>query len=299
MMTGFAARTIFFSARIGFALVFACSALLSSTQVVLAQSKAPRLSQAPRERVLVMVIRGPNITPSEEAIRRRVGEVIERRLHVEVVSTEETFVQVGASFQKMLEDCRGEAPCYARLVGSVDARYLLVISARKVRDSVVFGSRMIDLDTQKVAGKAIGRISSEDPLLDSIEPQLQKTVPVEMWNPYGSLFVKVVQSGAEVFVNQKLMGLSPLQEIENLLPGTFAIEVSLRGYETSKRDLIVERMKRTSSEISLEKSAGLLSQWWFWTAVGVLAASGVTAGVLASRESSPVFCSSPDPNACP
>jgi len=266
---------------------------------VFAQPSMPRPGQAPRERILLMVIRGTQITLTEQQIRTKVRESIEAHLHAGVVSSEETFVQGGASFQRMLEDCRGEAPCYARLVGSVDARYLLVLSARKVRDLIVFGTRLIDLDVQKVLGKGIGRITGEKSLLAAIEPQLKKTIPVEMWDPYGSILIKVERVGAEVFINDILMGLSPLRKLNKILPGPYSISVQHEGYEPVRRELEVRRMALSETSFLLKRSPGILSKWWFWTGLGLLTVAGVASGFVFSQSSSPILCSSPDPNACP
>ena len=291
------------SVRVAVHLVFA--QLLSSiilchfSSIAFAQDSTPLPPQAPRERILIMLVRGQDIGISEQAIRTRVQELVEKNLHAEIVSNEEAFVQVGSSFQKMLEDCRGAAPCYARLVGSVDARYLLVLSAKKARDLLLFGSRLIDLDVQEVLGKAIGRLSGEDSLMEAIEAQLKKTVPEAMWSPYGSLHVKVEPAGAQVLVNKKLLGISPLPVIKNILPGSLTVETRLAGYQDVLQTVEISRTEKTETNIVLKPTEGILSKWWFWTSLGVVAASGIVGAVIVSGQGSPVFCSSPDPNLCP
>ncbi len=264
-----------------------------------AKSQDAPLKQRARDRIMVMVISGADVSLSKDDVRQKTREILETHLHADVVSNEETFVHGGASFQKMLEDCRGVAACYARLVGSVSARYLLVVSARAAGEIVVLGSRMIDLDAQKVSGQAIGRVPSTKNLMLEIKTQLRKTIPEPMWDPYGSITVNVEQSGAQVHLNDALMGISPISRIDKILPGNYTVSVSSDGYAMDKRTISVRRNEDSKVQFNLQPKSGLLSQWWFWLGVGVVAVSGVSAGVLLSNQGPPVFCSSPEPSACP
>lgn len=260
-------------------------------------SKGPK--QMARARIMVMVISGENVSTSKTALARKAGAILESHMHADLVSKEEAFVHGGASFQTMLQDCRGIAACYSRLVGSVDARYLVVISARAVNDIVVLGTRMIDLDQQIVSGKAIGRIKADQVLLDNLEAQLKKTVPEILWDPYGSISLRVQQSGAQVRLNGAPLGSSPLQTIEKLLPGEYTIGITLDGHVHEESKFTVVKNQELQLKFNLKPKSGPFSQWWFWTSLAALAVSGIGAGIFLSQQGPPVFCSSPDPNACP
>ena len=284
--------------RIVFSVLVTCLILITS-RFAEANPTAPTVPQASPERILIMVVLGENIGLREDRIRARAQYVVEENLHAEIVSDEEAFVQVGTSFQKMLEDCRGAAPCYARLVGSVDARYLLVLSIRKVRDLVLFGSRLIDLDVQKVLGKAISRHSSQEELEAAITTQLQKTVPELMWRPYGALQLNVQPPGSEVMVNDSIVGLSPIPRIDDLLVGRYRVQARLKGHTTVSTTVAVNRAETTNADISLLPTDEIMSKWWFWVSVGVLVVSGAAAGIMSTNNSMPTLCSSPDPDRCP
>ena len=68
---------------------------------------------------------------------------------------------------------------------------------------------------------------------------------------YGSLEVKSVPSGAEVFVNGEFFGVTPLKG-EMIRPGTYMIEVRKLGFQTEKRNAAVAPESTSSHFVILE-----------------------------------------------
>jgi hypothetical protein len=94
-------------------------------------------------------------------------------------------------------------------------------------------------------------------------------------------------AGAEIRVNGKLLGTAPLSKLVRLPPGSVNVTAIKKGYYAFKRDLDLPAGKVTRVSITLVKikpkvvkvsvKTPVWKKWWFWTAVGVLAA-GAAAG---------------------
>lgn len=250
------------------------------------------------DRILVLVVRGEGISAPVVAFQERSRKVIEEHLHARVVSMEEAFVRGGAEFQAKLAMCKGEDSCYARLVGAVEANYLLVITASKVGDLRVVGSRLIDLDAVTARGNAVDAVPEGRDVLDVLPERIKASVPESMWDPFGALSIEVNVAGAEVSVGGRPAGVSPLPRIEGLLPGVYPIAVSKSGFKPGAAEGRVARGETSSVKVALEEESSF-SGWWIWAIVGVAAAAGAATAIgVAASGGEATFCSSPDPAAC-
>jgi len=94
-------------------------------------------------------------------------------------------------------------------------------------------------------------------------------------------------AGAEVRVNGRKVGISPLRTTVRLNPGPVAVTATRKGYYGFKRDLAIARGKSALVRIRLIKikpkvirkivkvpATPIYKRWWFWTAVGAVVAGG-------------------------
>jgi hypothetical protein len=110
-------------------------------------------------------------------------------------------------------------------------------------------------------------------------------VTLEREDNTGILVVRSPQAGAAVSVDGKRHGTVPLElRVE---PGTYRVELTKDGYEPAKTTMVVVAGERKSADVTLASKPGLLSRWWFWTAVGVVVVGGVGTYVALSTEESP------------
>lgn len=121
----------------------------------------------------------------------------------------------------------------------------------------------------------------------------------------GQVVLTVDPPGAQVLVDGRDAGTTPLHEPLRLGPGSHVLELRRDGFESFRRELTVEQGERVEvvavlvpaapvvaapaepPEVPLEPPAeepadgGVASSWWLWTIVGAVVVGGaVTAGVL-------------------
>lgn len=94
-------------------------------------------------------------------------------------------------------------------------------------------------------------------------------------------------AGAEVRVNGRKVGVSPLMRTVRLNPGPVAISATRKGYYGFKRDLSIARGKSATVRFRLLKikpkvikkvikvpATPIYKRWWFWTTIGAVVAGG-------------------------
>jgi hypothetical protein len=87
---------------------------------------------------------------------------------------------------------------------------------------------------------------------------------------------------ADISLDGKQMGPSPLEvRVEG---GSHEVVARASGYIDDKVQLNVALGDKRSLDLELKKTPGLLSRWWFWTAVGVVVVGGATTAVLVTTE---------------
>lgn len=90
------------------------------------------------------------------------------------------------------------------------------------------------------------------------------------------------EPSATVVLDGKTLGSSPLETIVSA--GTHTLTLSKAGFVTRTTTVVVAVGENKRVDVSLEREAGLLSRWWFWTGVGVVV---VGASVLTYRALAP------------
>ena len=95
----------------------------------------------------------------------------------------------------------------------------------------------------------------------------------------GTLRVEPSVAGATVFVDHRRAGEGVYES--SVTTGRHEVEVRAAGYRNYQGDVLVQagRAERLHVLLVRESGGGLLTRWWFWTAVGV-AAAGVVTGIV-------------------
>jgi hypothetical protein len=100
----------------------------------------------------------------------------------------------------------------------------------------------------------------------------------------GVLQVKASAPGAEVLIDERRIGVAPVEL--NVTKGTHRIAVrhpDFRLYETSAVVLAGE----SKSVLATLQTKPIVTRWWFWTGVAAVAAAGAVATVAAVTERGP------------
>ncbi len=254
-------------------------------------------SRAP-DRILVFVVRSDGIEIPVVSFLDVVRRTIDAHMHARVVSMEEAFVRAGDSLQRRLAECKGDDGCYARLAGSVEARYLLVVSATRVGELEVVGARMLDLSAVAPIGNAIDPLAPGMDMLEALPSRIQAAVPADLWDPFGAIVVRVDQPGAEVTVNGKVIGVTPFDKIGFLLPATYRVTAAKAGFVRAEAETTVLRGEDAQLAFTMVEEDNELMPWWAWTliGVGVAAGAGLGIGLAVSGGGPTAVCSVPASN---
>jgi tetratricopeptide (TPR) repeat protein len=86
------------------------------------------------------------------------------------------------------------------------------------------------------------------------------------------------QPSADILLDGKALGRSPLEY--RATAGSHMLVAQATGYETEKVPMTLALGDKRELDIELHKPPSVFARWWFWTAVGVVAA-GAAATVIA------------------
>lgn len=285
--------------------------LVSATLVLgsgpaVAQTRVPGLAPVEPDRVTILTIRVGRALPPLVAFQERARQTVEAHLHAEIVSMDELLTRKG-SLQKELAQCKGDPRCFARLLsGTIDARYLLVLTASNQDDLRLLGARLIDLKTLSVVGEAVDELGQKQTFLDAIPARIQASVPKDRWDPFGQLQIDINEPGAQVRINERIVGLSPVGKLGFLLPGTYQVAVSKEGWSSANGSANVERNGQAALQLNLQALArpedeGSVWPWVLGIGGALVVGAAVTAAVVVSsgEDVDPSFCSARDPALCP
>jgi hypothetical protein len=268
-----------------------------------AQTKIDGLSKEQPSKLLIFTVRGEGVTTPFISFQERTRSAIEPHVNARVISMDETLEAAGAAFQKKLAGCRGEPECLKKLVGTVDAKYLLVVTASLVGELRIVGSRLIDLGELKVLGEAVDEVPQSKSFLDVLPDRIHASIPESMWDPFGTLAIEVSQPGAQISIDGRVVGMSPIAKLGYLTPGDYRVEASKDGFLAVSEMTKIERAKESAMRMTLAeipKEGG--SSWMIWAGVGLLVAvaGAATAIVLVHNagQKDPTFCSSVPPTSC-
>jgi hypothetical protein len=102
----------------------------------------------------------------------------------------------------------------------------------------------------------------------------------------GVLIVTTERPGAEAFVDGKAAGSPPVEVV--VASGAHSIRVLREGFDVATTTAVVAAGERKRVEIALQARRPLASRWWFWTSLGVgaatLAGVAVAGALLTDRK---------------
>ncbi|EYF08807.1 PEGA domain-containing protein [Chondromyces apiculatus] len=101
----------------------------------------------------------------------------------------------------------------------------------------------------------------------------------------GRLLVRSDVAGARVTIDGRAVGAAPAEA--SLQAGRHAVEVAAEGHDTASTQVVVGAGERREISVDPVKRPPLYARWWFWTAVGVVAAGTVVTYVVTTTEGPP------------
>jgi len=114
-----------------------------------------------------------------------------------------------------------------------------------------------------------------------------ETVNARLLTRASSGFLRVTSpvAGAAVSIDGKLVGIVPAESAVSA--GSHKIALARDGYEKAETSALVAVGERKEVDVPMVERSSILGRWGFWTAVGVVAAGGVTTIIALTTEKSP------------
>lgn len=243
---------------------------------------------------------------------------LEGLLRMEVSRLGATALPDPSAIERLLErhpelrGCTGADDCLAqigRLLG-VDA----VVSGNVggLADSFVVNLKLVDVrrarEVRRIQETMSGRA---DQLIEAVRVAAYRLVAPERLR--GALNVQVTVTGADVYLDGRWLGKSPVPVQRGLPLGEYALRVSKAGYDDALQPVRVPFQKTAEVVVRLQTPARApideqvlarsnrpvpwYTRWWFWTAVGV-AGAGVGLALGLGLAGTPGINCNADPARC-
>lgn len=132
-----------------------------------------------------------------------------------------------------IEGCRS-VECLARAGTACRADWVLFGTAGSLGESHTLDLKLVDVAGQTEARRLTVKLTGDhDVLIEGLRTAVAQLVAPEQF--VGALEIELPASGAEVFIDGRSHGKTPLGRIEGLAPGEHALKIVLPGYEDFDR----------------------------------------------------------------
>jgi hypothetical protein len=154
-----------------------------------------------------------------------------------------------------LSACGGETACLCAIGRALGVELLVTGLLGELGDDYTFDLKLVAIGPCSEQGRINEALSGrEDLLIPAIRQALVKLVAPD--RHVGSLSVELPVEGAEIRVDGKLMGRSPLaQPIAGLRPGVHRLVIARQGYSDFQEDVPVRFEQVTRVKVDLGSSA--------------------------------------------
>jgi hypothetical protein len=211
-----------------------------------------------------------------------------------------------------LRNCTGEVACLSEVGRLLEVQRVIAGNVGGLGDSYVVNLKLVDARQRREIRRVQETISGEpDQLIEAIRVAAYGLLAPSRLR--GGLKVLATVAGADVLLDGRWLGKTPLPAQHGLRVGSHDLRVSKRDYRDAIQPVTVRFQKMAEVIVRLETPTagrGLASpgqpqtrpvpwytRWWFWTAVGVVAAGAGAAIAYGVSGNTGVNCSA-EPERC-
>lgn len=197
-----------------------------------------------------------------------------------IVSKEELARLLEHAADRQLLGCTVEAECLVEMGNVLNADKLIAGSLGRLGNTYVLTLQMLDVKGKRVDKRVERSIKdTADALLPEAQSATRQLVGELLAERAGSLAILSTQSGADVFLDDVLVGTTPLPPFA-LAGGWHRLRLQKRGYVPFARDLRITPHEKTELPVSLQASAEFIRAYrarnqtyralaWTFSALGV------------------------------
>lgn len=239
------------------------------------------VDKAPAEGVVVFEYR--NDVKALADLPDRLTQALLQNTSLRVVQLSEARRRLGPGIDAEVARCDGETRCLSNVGLKLGVKEVLLLAVSQLGD-VVLALQRIEVAEQRVSSRyadsLVGGQAIDEPRILS---WLQQLYPPETFKRYGNIQIAANVSGAQVYVNSKASGSTPLTEsLHVLAPGNYRILVEKPKFLPFQAAITV--MPDTTVEVSAtlvseQRQTPWYKRWYLWTGIvlgaGVVAATAV------------------------
>ncbi len=240
-------------------------------------------------KVAVMGLKATAGIPPEflESLVALIPEELERLGPFKAITTADINQMLAYENLKDQLGCTDVA-CLAEIGGALGVAYLISGNLTLVGDTYLLQLQLMDIVQARSAGR-VAREYKGGPmgLLEEVRAATRLVVREVLAANSGNLWVRVSEEGANVELDGRIVGVSPLPPF-SAGAGFHALEVQMEGFVVFRKDILIEPKRETVIDVELlpsgeylrayEKKAGFTRKlaWGGILAGGVAVAVGVT-----------------------
>jgi hypothetical protein len=212
----------------------------------------------------------------------RIAEDLSRNTSLLVIAPQEGRRRLSARLDAQVARCAGEPACLSAIGGRLGAGEVLLVAVSQLGD-VVLALQRINVRGAKVTGRVADSIATGQSVGEvQVLGWLQQLYPPDTFKRYGQIRVTTDVQGAQVYINAKARGTTPLQgPVQVLAPGNYRLLVEKARYLPFQASLTV--MPDSTVEVAARLPPEAVAtpwykRWYVWAAIGgvaVVAVGGV------------------------
>ena len=213
----------------------------------------------------------------------RLTQALTQNTSLTVINLAAARRRLGPSVDAEVARCDGETQCLSLVGQRLGATEVLLLAVSQLGD-VVLALQRIDVAEQRVAARFADSIVSGQAVDEArILSWLQQLYPPETFKRYGQIRITTDIEGAQVYVNAKARGKTPLgAPLQVLAPGNYRLLIEkdkflpFQASISVMPDSVVEVTARLPRE---GKETPWYRRWYVWAGIGAGVAAVVATGV--------------------
>jgi hypothetical protein len=270
--------------------------VLFAAAVLLAASNA-FAEEIPRLAVLPIIVPGTKGGATLSSVIDDVGRATAFR-RMKLASNEEMFAAGSGDLSSRVRDCGSDIGCIAERLRAFDARFGLVVVVNAALDPPLISLQLLDIDDRKMIAQNAAELAPEEKTIsEAVSERAKKIFEQAGWPQLGRIVVEVAPARAKITLGDQ----APDEGAPNVFtvsPGRYLVRAELDGYASGSAEAVAIAGKDTRVGLTLEEEKSLLSSPWLWAAIGVAAAGGAAAAIIATRPTERCLCITVNGSAC-
>ncbi len=258
--------------------------LLTIAVLLVVAGALPRVAEARKRSIAVLEFRqGVSALPW---FADRMAKRLRHLTGLRVLGPTAARQKIGDRVDILVAGCQGKTRCVGAIGRKLGVSEVILVGMSSLGDVIIQITR-VSVRSRRVLGSVghtmppLSKLSMKK--LDSL---LHRLMPRRDFIRYGFIRVRSNRRGAQVFLNEKQHGLTPLRgPIKVRAPSIHRVKVSKRGFVDFSADLTVppDGTVTVNAKLPLipKGITPFYKKWWFWTVIAssVVTVAGVTAGV--------------------